>query len=371
MRLRSVGTYGRICSTSIVAFVMVFIPLVGAAAQGQHPDDQCRDILRDGTLMHWTSSDNQFFKQLVYQQFMRSTYQESKRNKAFGLDVSVGEFVLGSSYTEDEFKRKQGQLQTTFSQETAYERRVDVAVSSGDEKIVEAWSKCMSDPNRGGLSVRLEPKSPREVNLFLEWHALPGVDAVKTIEAVSLPAGTVIRTGKECFRKGTSIGSLGCQAQLTVKDALTTLDLMFRTDHGYATTYLARRLVLRHEPKSYRFSRGDSLEIYKNEGFDGRPRRTIELSDSLVAEGFRFDPTTWSAPLNHYLNAGGPNSCWEDFRTATAYRLDYGYRMVRHPGHRRAQRYPIACRMEPSIKMFRDRWVSADSVQFAFVSMTP
>jgi hypothetical protein len=77
-----------------------------AASSTAYAQDQCSDVLRNGTFQTANYRDNSYFQQIIYSRFVRSTYESSKTDRAGGFNIPVGEIVLGANYSRGDYDQK-------------------------------------------------------------------------------------------------------------------------------------------------------------------------------------------------------------------------------------------------------------------------
>jgi hypothetical protein len=320
--------------------------------------DQCRDILKEGVFQHRNYRENAFFQQIIYSRFLSSTYQQSKSDKGFGFGVPIGEMLIGGDYSEQAFDEKKADIQRTYSNSTTTLREVDVALTTGDEQVVSAWSNCMRD--KGGLSLRFEAVTPTQIFATLEWFAAHGIPETVLNEGLALPPGAKIDGGHECLRKGKRlVASNPCQATITLPNATIPWAATINSRNGSARAYLPPRIMLHREVRAFVFTKEDSLETYAKKQ-TLHPQREVALAKKDIDDGWRFNPSSWRITLDNSKSCG-PNGSSDLRSEATLYSVSYRFTTSA------ATSGPYsncvgAGRVHPSIMLVRERWVPMSTI---------
>lgn len=131
---------------------------------------------------------------------MKSTYQSSRTDRGGGFGVPIGEIVLGSNYTEAQYNAKKSEIQSEYFNQVNASREIDIALMSGDDAILEAWTDCMRAKG-GGITARFDPVSPTEVFMHVEYFNQGPVNQDRLREDVVLPAGVTVVAGRDCLKK--------------------------------------------------------------------------------------------------------------------------------------------------------------------------
>jgi hypothetical protein len=341
----------------IAGLVCVFFGLSAGTASAQ---DQCRDILQNGTFQWSEYKENNYFQQIIYSRFLSSTYEQSKKDKALGFGVPVGEIVLGGDYSEAQFEQKKAQLRKENFQQITRTQEVYAAVSSGDERIVGAWRDCMN--SRGGLSLRFEPVSPTEVFATLEWFPAGGVTQTNLEEDISLTNGATFAQGATCFKKDRPIvASRPCQATITLPSALTTLAMTVNAVNGSARAFLPPRIRLKRDTQPYPFTDADKMHTSIKRNY-AEPKKRIELSAEQIAEGWRFDPSSAKLELER-IQVLGTNYCKNEHKAADFFTFTYGFIIEGQTrGSSISKNTYAVCQVHPSIMMVRESWVPVGTI---------
>jgi hypothetical protein len=341
-----------------LAGVLSIIAFVACSAENvKAQNDQCRDVLLNGTLQYSRIRDNRYFKQIIYSRFMSSSYEQAKTDTAGGFGVPIGEVVLGGDFTREQFNEKKRDLEKENFQSITSNREIDVALTSGDPIIIAAWTDCMR--SKGGLSLLFEPTSPTEVFATLEWYSMAAVTETTLDEDVNLPEGSIFSQGAACFKKGRTLKASGkCQAVITLPNALATLAIAVNTPHSSTRAYLPRRIELRKEVKNYPIT---SANVLYAEAFrtNKKPKDAIKLSDEQIAGGWFLDVS--SANLNlETIRALDGNYRKKRQIVLDSYTFEYE---LEAEGNRngRGRNSTVVCRLTPSIRLIRERWVPMGS----------
>lgn len=320
--------------------------------------DKCSDVLVDGPFAYQNYKDDSYFNQIVWSRFLRTTYESSKTDRDAGFGVPIGEIVLGGNYTQAQYDAKKKEIQKEYFKEINASREVSVALMSGDEEVLDAWTNCMRTRG-GGISVRFEPLTPIDVFMHVEYYNVGIVNEVKLLKDVVLSSDVTVTAGADCLRKKKKyVNGKPCVAQLRLKSPLNYLPVVVDADNSVATAWLPRRLELLRVTEPYTFSPADRLydRAHKTRR---QHRRDINLSSQQMAQGWRFDPSTARTGLQVIYAYSSSIACHKEWSTATAASFSYGYEIwakdrIRKDG-------VIVCAMNPYIQMRRDIWVPQEA----------
>lgn len=318
--------------------------------------DQCNDVLRDGVFNYNTYRDDSYFNQIVWSRFLRTNFESSKTDRGGGFGVPIGEIVLGANYTEEQYNKKREQIQREYFNQITASREIDVALMSGDEEVLRAWSGCMASRG-GGLTARFEPLSPLDVNMVIEYFSEGNKHSVRLERDVVLPPGIEVRQNPHCLRRGRRIErGDNCVAVLRLASALTTIPVAVDpVGSDTATAWLPARIQLSREQRPYSFSAADRLYDWAHKRTQGW-RRDVALSEEQLKEGWLFDPSTARTGLHVISVNNSRNNCHSEWSSPTSTTFSYGYTI--YAGNRRRRDGHIECAMNPYIMMRRDVWVA-------------
>lgn len=348
---------GSLCVRTISALCCVFFLHTSLIAQ---PDDRCSDVLRNGTFQNAKYRENNFFQQIIWSRFLSSSYEESKTNRDLGFGIPIGEIVMGGNYDEAQFNQKKQDVQREMSNTLTSYSEIDAALTSGDRVIVENWTQCMNQ--RGGkLLLRFEAVTATELFARLEWRpgiagTETGVAKTKLTQSVTIPSGIKVISGEKCFKKGASIGPAGCEATLQTESATTVVTLSVNAKHGSTRASAAPRIKMEREVRPFQFQKEHKLEAtaFRSER---RPGIAITLTPTEVGEGWRFMPSTQKATLVIDRKGHWVHTCDSLTMSADLFNVAYSYRIFASGRNSPERNSDIACHIEPSIIVFRDRWV--------------
>jgi len=334
------------------------IALVACYAQSvKAQNDQCRDILQNGTVQYSRIKDNSYFKQIIYSRFMSSSYEQAKTDTTGGFGVPVGEIVLGGNFTNDQFNEKKRNLEKENYQSITASRELDVALTSGDATIIKAWSDCMK--NKGGISLKFDVASPTEIFATLQWFPTDTLRETTIEEDINLPPGASITQGAGCFKSGrVLIMNRPCEAVIKLPDALTTLAFAVNTPGGSTRAYLPQRIERIKETKNYAITEPNVLNAsaYRD---NKKVKSSIQLSDEQIVQGWILDVD--SANLNlEILRALDGNYCKKRQIVLNSYAFEYE---LEAEGNRNGagRNSSAVCKLTPSIMLSRERWVPMSS----------
>ena len=144
---------------TVMLIVGALTLLTAQPAAALTSQEACSDILQNGTFQTARYRQNDYFQQIIYSRFISSTYESSQTDTAAGFGIPLGEAVMGSgSYSRGEYDARKAQIQSTFLNVVQQSREVDVALTSGDTAVIDAWKQCMIKRG-GGVSMRFEAAS--------------------------------------------------------------------------------------------------------------------------------------------------------------------------------------------------------------------
>ncbi|MEG3791247.1 hypothetical protein V1318_14045 [Lysobacter sp. CCNWLW3] len=335
---------------AIISIAFLAIMTAPAAAQ-----DLCNDVLKDGPYAYQQYKDDSYFNQIVWSRFLKSTYHSSRTDTAGGFGVPVGEVVLGGNYSEEQYKAKKAQIQSEYFNEITSTREIDIALMSGDESILSAWTACMKNRG-GGLSVRFEPVSAVDVFMHIEYFNQGINNETRIAKNVSLGEDVLATDQEGCLKKGYKlINGKSCIVRLKLKSALTRIIVTVESKHSTARAWLPARIQLERLTKPYEFSQADRL-------YDWARKRTsnhakyIELTPAQVAYGWTFDSSEARTGLRVVSVRNSRNKCHREWKQVTDTTFSYGYTI--YAGNRdHGTSGHIACEMTPYILMRLSRWV--------------
>ena len=304
--------------------------------------DRCADVLRDGTLELENYSENSFVRQILIRRFLNSSYESSKRDMSASATVPVGEIIMGGKYSSTDYSRKKRLLQSYFSSDMTESREIDVAISSGDETIVGAWRDCMKKRNQS-LLVHIEQQGARRAVVTIEFTGGGGNGDTKLLYPVRLASGIEIESGAEYFKKGTRfVAGTPRSVVLRIKDALTPVSVLVRTEAKDEVAYLPPRL---------KFSRLNRPLVIENLRSKRKGRGGQDAIRTYTLYGVGNNPNNINLDANSF--GGGPEADGWFFDTSVAFtpRL-----ITRRSYYCKSLRYGV----EPSSLFYRYRLESGD-----------
>lgn len=355
--------------------------LLGTGSDVLAQADRCMEVLRNGTLQNFDLSQTAYFQQVLATRFSSMTYEESKKERAAGLDIPIGEKVMGSAnYSDSQFRKKQSQIRNQLDLSTTSSSALDVAVTRGDPTIIAAWSKCIDQSDVGGLELRFLVRSPTEATATLNWKAGKStVYETKLLEDVLLPDRVRVRANASCLKAGRVLRhNRPCTAILKLPSATETIFTMATSTEGESNqAYLPARMRVREETRSYDFG-ADCQNKIQNPGhyrenspeitaYQARcpnrlytwahrtlktPSITVTLSPEEIADGWTFQEGTANVALQVFLNHNR-GSCRDlDARIVTPHTFTYGF-TIDHGARDNGAR---VCAVEPSVTLIRHIW---------------
>ena len=352
-----------------IAFAVLFF------SQLSFSQDQCSDVLNNGTFETASSVTKIAEDQLIISRFIQSNYQTSKSNKDLGFGVPVGEVVMGSlNYSENDYKLKKAQLQKEFSWAYSRDEEISVAVSTGDKAITSAWLECMKG-RKGGLVAYFEILSAKEATLTVEFLSAANT-STRLKNTVELPVGVTVGE-KRCISKWTKITSEEpCVTTVQLASATDTWNLALNSGSGSAKTYLPPRVKVVAESKIYPFPE-DCLIREKNlvigsrcdhqaytENFGGQHDHRVitkvyNMPQDLWNDGWQFKPSTGRVSVVTHLRVSKSNmSFCQNAKVDEVSPARFVYQFNLDANRKEQKKNTLLrCTMEPSIEIYRHKVV--------------
>ena len=347
---------------------MLFV-LLGVNVTAVIAQEKCSDVLKDGTFSSEKRKDNFYLQQIIFSRFLSSTFESSKDTTGLGGTVPLGEIVIGGKYTRDQYNEKKEEITEEYLKQITTSREIDVALTSGDSTIVNAWKSCMT--NRGGLSLRFEPVSNTEVFAVVEWFGVAGFNETTLDRTIEPPAGIRISEGADCFKNGKNlVNSLPCRATIIVPDAFTTWAVSLSAERGSVQSFMPARVRSKVETDNYVFDMGSVkpgpnetliAELDKDNLFTRAYRanvpvsRTVRLTEAQKKAGWSFVPSSAKVILNK-RRALDTNGCELTAQEVDSNSFTYGLRVWGRT-YGDGARSTATCDVTPFIKMTRTIWV--------------
>lgn len=255
----------------------ILVVMTGSTASAQ---DQCSDILRDGTLQKINWREKSYFNELVYARFASLSYEEAKTDRTLTGSVPIADFVLGGSHSDQSFRQKRQDIENTYFRNATSGRELSVVLSKGDPEIVRAWSQCMGSKG-GGLAMQPRVIGPRQVRIdvlyFLKGneHTVKLTDDVLITNADALANEEFVSVlqGSSCLKKGAEFraGDPPCIVTLRVASAMHPLSVTARSSNSAAEIYVPPRVAMKEETAS--FEQLQSCATPERVGHPGWPER--------------------------------------------------------------------------------------------------
>ena len=342
------------CVYKATALLLISGLFAGPAAA----QDQCNDVLKDGPYAHERYKDDSHFNQIVWSRFLKSTYQSAKTDRAGGFGIPVGEIVLGANFSEQQYNAKKAQIQNEYFNQITSSREIDVALMSGDTEVLNAWTSCMRNRG-GGLTIRFDPVSARDVFMHIEYFNQGTRNKDKLASDIALSPDVKVISGAQCLRKGrTYVNGKECIVGLQLPGALSTMQVVADAENSIAKAWLPARIELNRESKPYPFVDKDRLYDRARKR-TSEHRRDIQLTEQQIKDGWNFDTSTARTGLHVISVRNGKNKCHREWSAPGPLTFSYGYHI--YAGNRRHRGSGpsghIECAMNPYILMRRDVWV--------------
>lgn len=335
----------------------LFVAISGTASNAA-AQDQCSDVLRDGTVRTDRLTDNSYFRQINYSRLLSSSYDSAKRETGIGATVPVGDLLIGANFNQNDFTERRRQIDSTYFSQVNQTREIDVALTSGDPEILRAWSSCMNE--KGGLAARFETITPTEVYLILEFRAQVGRAEERLTQDVALPAGVTVRAGesRDCITTGRVLKHREpCAVILSIADPWQTVSVIAHGEAGSATRWLPARIELFQETQPYVFNPPQRADFYNHQVGEIERSEVITLTPDQVRDRWMFDPSSASSTIHVTRINVTKNWCRNPIAEASYYTFKVGYRAYA-PDRKHSADGDIQCHVTPTINLWRETWVA-------------
>jgi hypothetical protein len=323
-------------------------------------EDRCSDVLQSGTLQSTNVRHNQYIQQIIQTRFLSSTFQQSKSDTSAGFGAALGSYFFQGDYNEAQFNQKKAELRREAFKEVSIKDELDVALTSGDPTIINAWRGCMATRNiNGWLELTFIPRSGTQIFGTVIWHpGQAGQSPVNTklVEEIVIDKATVL-SGKNCLKEGAVITATGCKFSIRAETAKQTLAAIANAADGSAEAYVPPRMLLIKESRPFVFA--DHLAQEWARTPTGTPATIVTLSEQNVADGWSFDPGSAKIALSKRTQRW-VHDCLEEHISADLYSVSYGYKVSMSDRTRDDRAAHITCSVNPSIAMVRHKWITMD-----------
>lgn len=331
---------------------------VAFAQAGYAQTTDCNAVLQNGTYKYSQFASNSYYQQILYSQFLRTTFQSSKTEKGIGIDVPVGKAVMGSlDYDEAAFMAKQESLRDTrFSQVTAI-NSTQTMLASGDGDILKAWLGCVYS-KRGSLAAYFEPRTSTLATLVVQW--LPGdgpISEAKLSQNVNIIGADPSFKLPDCLKANKKIKQgVGCRVSVPIKDAWTPLTVDVNSYQGNAGAFVPARIKLVSErlpvqvPPYY-------LELFRL-GTITTPDKVFTMDPADQAAGWVIDPSSVRSSVGKNFDNGRSGTNWCAGPTQTVGFHQIAYRFRSNTAKSGGDGWTIGCTMTVTAERIRDRWVA-------------
>lgn len=239
-----------ICMTKriVMPLLAAFTVLWPAATSAQ---DSCKDALVNGVMKQERVRTETYSRLVILSRLNRRTQQEDTDKG--GIGIEYGDIVV--NLTRSEARRMADELEKSFSLDSIYRNQADVLLTSGDPEILKTWLECMQE--RGGLSLRFEPRTPTEGVLHMRYFApsnLPEDTDPRLVikEDVKLPDGVTVKAQPQCLKQDyTFMVQHRCQVVLGLDTAWTEGTVSVMTNQGGVDAYIAPRAEIKVLTKNW------------------------------------------------------------------------------------------------------------------------
>lgn len=348
--LNSTGARMKLLYVALTSLVSIGFPHAAFAQD----TSQCSDVLQDGTFQTANYRDNSYFQHIIWSRFIRSTYESASSDTSGGFGVPIGKIVLGGNFSRDEYEAKKESIRKEYFSQINSAREIDVALSSGDPTIVEAWRSCMVAKG-GGLTARFEPSTARQVILVLDYLPQGTRNSVRLTDRINLPQGVTAGNGSGCLNRGRRIvAGNACRVELTIDRADRALVLTANADHSSDDAFLPARVMLSRQ--SRRLPQ-DRLPVLRTKAFRQslRPSHTFQLTNEEMQAGWMIDRDSLQHQLVVDYKVYWSNYCDKPYVRLTDSSFVYGFHI--YTGRNRARNSSIICHINVTGLMRRDRWI--------------
>ncbi len=336
---------------TLIAALITILALLAPVASTAQPSDRCSDVLNGGVFNYARLRDNNYFNQVVWSRFFRSSDSSSQSDSSLGISVPIGDVVVGGTFDSSSDSRIRSRQDYQYFNEITASREIDVALMTADPAILSAWSSCMR--NRGGLSARFEAVSATDVFLVIEFYNQATITSFTLDEDVYLPDGvTAVQNGR-CLRAG-YVFRVGepCTVLIKTTDGMVRFPVVI----GSATAWLPARIRLVREALPFPLPERILDLQGGNSGNNGWHSQSFSLSDQQIADGWSFSPSGGTFNLSSTSIDNPDTRCHSASVSAAGHTVTYTYYM--HTPDRTRNDGRALCHITANIEIVRARWIS-------------
>jgi len=289
--------------------------------------DSCGDILKNGAFDSVDIASRSEYQEIIISRFLSSTYEGSKRTDSGIGGKSIGEMVMGSAYTKNEYDQKKATLRQSYDRTLTQTEEWSVATRTANPGIVKAWESCMNTSS--GLLARFEtrPGDGRNATLVLSFKPSNGVTAATIAGDTTLPAGVTFVSQNQfnrCLKNGAVItASAQCRVALIVQ-ASQPVSIVISARQGDAEAYMGKRLRWNYTRKPFQETRERTLIPNQSSIEAG----VISVPSEDVNAGFSFSPGSIQISGPHRYYGSGDGRCMNLSSTPTATQIEYNYLII-------------------------------------------
>ncbi|SEP51205.1 hypothetical protein SAMN04487843_1461 [Methylobacterium sp. ap11] len=284
--------------------------------------------------MNVSNKSNNFYKMLKLYAFSRQSDEEIKKDRRFDANIPLGESIVGIGATSNDQKRKKEEIDQKFYTSITSSQMLDLALTSGDPVIIDAWSKCMS--KKGGLSLRFIVNNSKSVTAIVEWFIPVGTSQsyVTISQNARIPPEVDLENSDlTCFEKGKTIrAGAACKSNIRLKDAASPINLVLKAEYNSdpvedADAYLPPRLREVVSRKQFDFSSSSQCAEFKKANIwvkKGTINKQFScMIDQEMFPGWSFDLKSFEVIPETIGVAGKDSACNVHDQRGSVYELNY------------------------------------------------
>ena len=350
-------------------YLAMFLFLV-VQTRSVRAEDQCKEVLAGGAFKTISASRSVAFDEFLYMQALQKNYEESKKETVAGMNIPKGKALLGANYSNDDWTKKQVEIQNTLAQNIHFSDLEQTLLSEGDANILDAWKACIAR-GKGGVSARYESAADPDgkEGIFVLEYIKPTSMVSPEFAVLNRSvehSGALVKSGAWCLEASYKlVAGAPCRAKLVLTSASSTITLLIDSTIGSAEVSLPPRLKhVKTAPVDYPIDYSDHhvtayFESKLNRAW--RPQGAIALNAAQVARGCAFVKSTASVLGPIYdPKTNTPPEANEYCRDAKVDRASESDLQFSFEYSNLSKAYVLACHVEPHIQYVRDFWTARD-----------
>ena len=131
----------------------------------------CDAVLVDGTMQRFNRSENFYARSIYAYQLSQMTENEARNRLEHHGQFWYGGMTMRGDFSRDDFRRFQTVVNQQMQADQMAAHSAQVAVVTGDQGVLNAWSACINSP---GLHITPRETTPRHVELTIVLRPIDG-----------------------------------------------------------------------------------------------------------------------------------------------------------------------------------------------------